>query len=74
MVLFNNHYYCYSFNDVIILLHNMIPECKNNDINVRKNCVIHTIVSICVMPQRKMKYLKYLNMARELSQNVSRTI
>ncbi|KAE9538465.1 hypothetical protein AGLY_005564 [Aphis glycines] len=36
ILLFNNHYYCYLFNYVIILLYNIFPGCMNNYINVRK--------------------------------------
>ncbi|KAE9535715.1 hypothetical protein AGLY_007616 [Aphis glycines] len=43
LLLFNNHYYCYSFNGVKILLYNIFPVCKNNDNNVRKKLFLLSI-------------------------------
>lgn len=58
MLLFNNYYYCYSFNDVIILLYNIFLECKNNDINVRKILFL-LFISIFMKIYKHLKLLLF---------------
>jgi len=43
VILFSNHYYCHSFNYVIILLYNIFPVYKNNNINIKKKLFLLSI-------------------------------
>jgi len=77
MLLFNNHYYCYSFNEVIILLYlyNIFPGCKNNDNNVRKKLFLLSL-SIFMRIYKHLKLLlfcKYIHLIEFYYRNNNKT-